>query len=44
MAVGKQPEGLVEADVVDGVPMLGGEAVFDAKEVRRGEVDRSRSG
>ena len=40
--VGEQPEGLVEADVVDGVPVLGGETVLDAEEVRRGEVDRSR--
>jgi hypothetical protein len=36
----EQPERLVEADAVDGVPVLGGDSVLDSEEVGGHEVDR----
>src|ERR1700722_12573865 len=36
---GEQAERLVQPNVVDGVPMFGGDAFLDAQEVGRGEVD-----
>src|SRR5882757_9431850 len=39
--VGEQPEGLIRADPVDGLPVLGDESVLDAEEVGRHEVRSS---
>src|SRR5258706_7773072 len=36
--LGEQPEGLIGADPVDGLPVFGDEAVLDAEEVGRHEV------
>src|SRR3954451_19142227 len=40
----EQAERLVEADVVDGVPVFGRHTGFDAEKVRRGEVDGQAAG